>query len=222
MKFLPVILVGLTACATVGESRKYDRQTVLSVSQLNCQGCGQNIVNALQASPGVDNASFDKEAVEVTIGFRQVEVTPEQLLKVVRGMGFGAEIGTGKGSYKSHVEFDKGLDVKWLTKTGEAVKVEEHRVEGKVTVIDFGAEWCGPCRQVDDMMLRLMRKAKDVALRKIDVVDWDTPVAKAYLNKAPELPYVIIYGKDGREITRFPGLDLDRLRKAIEQGRNAP
>jgi thiol-disulfide isomerase/thioredoxin len=224
MKAILLAFLLLGGCATTSRvhSSDYDKQTVFSVQNLNCQGCGQEIADALKAVDGVANVSFDKEAVEVTIGYRGAKVNADKLMEVIRAQGFGVVRGAGKGNYAPHVHFDEGLDVKWLTKTGEYVKIEDHRVSGKVTVIDFGADWCGPCREVDDMMLRLLRKEKDVAFRKIDIVDWDTPVAKAYLSKAPELPYVVVFGKDGREVTRFPGLHLERLRKAIEKGRQAP
>jgi hypothetical protein len=57
-----------------------------------------------------------------------------------------------------------------------------------------------------------------VALRKINVNDWDSPVARQYLRKVSELPYVIVYSKTGRKVEAITGLDLQRLRAAIDRG----
>ena len=75
---------------------------------------------------------------------------------------------------------------------------------------------------VDAHMKTLLRDNSDIALRKIDISDWDSPISQAYLKTVPQLPYLIVYGKDGREVTRFGGLDLERLDRAIEEGRKAP
>ena len=54
-----------------------------------------------------------------------------------------------------------------------------------------------------------------MAVRKIDVVSWSSPVAKQHLRGVPQLPYVVIYDKQGKEVDRFSGLDLDRLWRSI-------
>ena len=48
--------------------------------------------------------------------------------------------------------------------------------------------------------------------------DWESPVAKQYLTKVSELPYVIVYSKRGRRVEAISGLELDRLHAAIDQG----
>jgi thiol-disulfide isomerase/thioredoxin len=210
------------ACATVPADTVYDAQTVLSVQGLDCQGCGQRIMNEMEKLKGVANTSFDKQSVEVTVSYRKAEVSPADLVKAVEKAGFSGEIGASKGAYRPNLEFNPAHDVVWLTHTGEMVDVTKERVLGKVTVIDFGADWCGPCRRVDAHMKKVLNAHADVALRKIDISDWDSPISQAYLKTVPQLPYLIVYGKDGREVTRFGGFDLERLDKAIEAGRHAP
>lgn len=112
-----------------------------------------------------------------------------------------------------------GADLRRLSEAGEDVPdLGAHAVKGKVTVFDFYAEWCVPCRQVDAHMYGVLNGRADVAYRKLNIVSWDTPVARRYLGGVPGLPFLIVYGKDGREVARVSGLELDALDKAIAAG----
>jgi thiol-disulfide isomerase/thioredoxin len=110
-------------------------------------------------------------------------------------------------------------DLVQLSHRGEDVPaLEPHLALDKVTVVDFYADWCGPCRDVDNYLYAMLAKRSDIAYRKINIGDWDTPVAKRYLTRVPTLPYVIIYGRDGKIIRDISGLDLDGIREAVDEG----
>lgn len=110
-------------------------------------------------------------------------------------------------------------DVAVLSKAGEDVpELASAVVPGKVTVFDFYADWCAGCREIDLHMFKLLNARDDVALRKLNVVDWDTALARRYLGDVAGLPYVIVYGKDGREVRRIQGLDLAALDAALAEG----
>ena len=91
-------------------------------------------------------------------------------------------------------------------------------VKSKVTVVDFSAVWCEPCRTLDAHMMEVVRSRADVAYRKLDVGDWDTPLAQRYLKTVKELPYAIVYDKAGNKVDSISGLDLARLDAAIARG----
>lgn len=110
-------------------------------------------------------------------------------------------------------------DVAEISEAGHTVELRDHLAAGKVTVFDFYAEWCKPCKEVDRHMEQVLATQGDVALRKIDVVDWDSEVAEAYLRYVPTLPYVVVFGRSGKEIAKISGLHLDDLDAAIEKGR---
>jgi thiol-disulfide isomerase/thioredoxin len=110
-------------------------------------------------------------------------------------------------------------DLKKLSVQGEDVPdLTAHAVTGKVTVFDFYADWCAPCRKVDVHMHGLLNQRKDIAYRKLNVVSWETPLALRYLASVPNLPYLIIYGRDGRPVRSVTGLDLAALDAAISEG----
>lgn len=112
-----------------------------------------------------------------------------------------------------------GADFARLADAGQDVpSLDSHAVPGKVTIFDFYADWCGPCRQVDEHVFALLAKRSDVAYRKLNVVSWETPLAKRYLANVPSLPYVVVYGRDGKRAGTMSGLKLDELDRAIALG----
>jgi thiol-disulfide isomerase/thioredoxin len=109
-----------------------------------------------------------------------------------------------------------GADLATLSSAGEDVaSLAAHAVKNKVTVFDFYAEWCAPCRQIDSHMYQLLATRGDIAYRKLNVVSWETPLAKRHLAKVPNMPFVVVYGTAGGEVGRVSGLDLAKLDQLI-------
>lgn len=113
-------------------------------------------------------------------------------------------------------ELSEDADFAEIAHEGEDVpNLEAHAVKGKITLFDFYAVWCAPCRQVDAHVYGLLAKRKDLALRKLNVVSWETSLAARYLKEVPGLPYILVYGKDGKRAGAVEGFDLKKLDKAI-------
>lgn len=113
-------------------------------------------------------------------------------------------------------ELPADADIAWLTKTGEDVpELGAHAVKGKVTIFEFYAAWCAACRKVDGHVYGKLARRERIAYRKLDVVDWDSPLAQRWLKKVPSLPYVVIYGPDGSQKATLHGADLAALDAAI-------
>jgi thiol-disulfide isomerase/thioredoxin len=113
-----------------------------------------------------------------------------------------------------------GADVKRLAQAGEDIgPLGEHAATGKVTLFDFYADWCMPCRKVDAHVYALLAKDSDLAYRKLNLVSWDSPLAKRHLAKVPNLPYVVVYGRDKQPVGAMTNLDLPALDKLIQTAR---
>ncbi len=113
-----------------------------------------------------------------------------------------------------------GADVATAVADGRDVPdVASLAVPAKVTIVDFFASWCPPCRDVDRHVVEMLGRRTDLAYRKLDIVDWDSPLAKHWLRSVPNLPYVIVLAPDGRQVDAISGLDLARLDAAIAKAK---
>lgn len=91
--------------------------------------------------------------------------------------------------------------------------LEENKEEKKIILMDFAAEWCGPCKIQDPILEDLKKKFEDkVEFKKIDV-DKDGELADKYLIRA--VPTLIIE-KDGKIFKKYVGVtSIKELEKTI-------
>ena len=70
--------------------------------------------------------------------------------------------------------------IRIISNGGQQVDLPSFLVEGRITIVDFYADWCGPCRQLSPRLEQLVRDNPDIVLLKIDIVNWGTPVVKQF------------------------------------------
>ena len=70
---------------------------------------------------------------------------------------------------------------------------------------------------MDEHLYPTLAKRPDIAVRKIDVGSWDTPVAKRWLSEVPELPYLVIFDKKGRRVAAIAGAQLQEIDRALDE-----
>jgi thioredoxin len=83
-----------------------------------------------------------------------------------------------------------------------------------IVVIDFWAEWCGPCRMLSPILEDLSKEMTNVQFKKINVDE--NPIIAGSLG-ITAIPTVIIY-KDGRPVERIVGLlPKEHIKKIIQK-----
>ncbi len=210
-----IILVSLLLIGCGSAQTQKGTSSVVSIVNLDCQSCGGEIVDAISALDGVHKATFHKMSVEVQFRYDPARVDEKDIVDAIEKEGFSVEAGAGKGTYQAYPHYPEGSDVVIVERDGAKIDLEKHLAPGKYTIIDFYAAWCGPCRKLGESLVGIIRDNPHIALRKIDIVDWDRPVVKQHLSGVPQLPYVRIYGPDGAFIDDISGLDLPRLKRAL-------
>ena len=181
-----------------------DRVQVFSVQGAECGNCEEEVGPYLKKLKGVKRWSFDSQKFEFTMTLAD-NVPNEAVVAAFERQGCyravpGAGHGAQPGAYK-HEPYPEGADVATVTAKGEAVgPLENLRVPGKYTVLDFYAEWCGPCRLVDKQLRDIVGTRKDVAIRKLNVIDFESPLARQLGRKLKALPYVVVFDPSGKRV----------------------
>jgi thioredoxin 1 len=100
---------------------------------------------------------------------------------------------------------------------GAQVDINRHLAFGNVTVVDFYADWCGPCRQLSPSLEQMATNDPEVALRKIDIVNWRTAVAQQFHIRS--IPQVNVYNRSGRLVGTVVGVNPEQVRRYVAQAK---
>lgn len=85
-------------------------------------------------------------------------------------------------------------------------------VEGKIVLLDFSADWCGPCQSMEPVLDRLADRLKDdISIVKIDV-DLNPQVALNFNVKS--VPTFILI-QNGETLWRHSGIATAREMETI-------
>ena len=73
--------------------------------------------------------------------------------------------------------------------------------EEKVTLVDFYADWCGPCKALSPVIDEIANERKDINVGKVNVDDEKDLASKFGVRS---IPTIVIF-KNGKEINRLVG-----------------
>jgi thiol-disulfide isomerase/thioredoxin len=221
--FSAFAMLALCACGGSRAIPADARTAVVSLDRIDCADCGDQIVSDLRERPGIYAATFDKQKAEVrVVASRSFDVLTA-VKQLAAHEGFEAILGAGQGHYLDGPAFPPGADFKLIAHAeSEVPDVATLPVKGKITVVDFSATWCRPCREIDKHMAQVLATRTDIAYRKLEIGDWDTPIAQRYLKGVPQLPYLIIYDPSGARVKEIVGVDLAGLDAALAVSAASP
>src|SRR5438132_5665802 len=102
---------------------------------------------------------------------------------------------------------------------GAQVDINQHLALGNVTVIEFYADWCGPCRRLSPSLEQMASSDPEIALRKIDIVNWRTAVVQQF--NIHSIPQVNIYNRSGQLVGTVGGVDFDQVKRYVTQAKSS-
>jgi len=185
---------------------------------IDCSRCAPPVMKALMSVQGVSNVKVDTKAktatVEVPAGFDR-----EQLRTSLSNAGFGAVF---PGEQPRDIEplpadVVKTLDIRSYT-DGKRVDIPKIIAPDKVTIVDFYADWCGPCHVLEARLEHLMLAKNNFAVRRVNIGKWDNDAAKQATELRGEaLPYIRVYDVRGKFVTAVTGGMWDEVLAAIEK-----
>jgi len=100
---------------------------------------------------------------------------------------------------------------------GAQVDITRHLALGNVTIVDFYADWCGPCRMVSPTLEQMAQTDPEIALRKIDIVNWNTAVVRQY--SIHSIPQVNVYNRGGQLVGTVVGADAEGVKRYVAQAK---
>lgn len=126
------------------------------------------------------------------------------------------EIGLGRLLHlerdaSEHGPDDTRADVVDAVQAGELAELRP--AAGKWTVFDFWAPWCEACKVVDAGLRALAAKRPGVAVRRVNIVDFESPIARRELPGVSQLPHVRVVGLDGAVVYEASGPADELLRR---------
>ena len=107
-----------------------------------------------------------------------------------------------------------GADVLDVVQAGELAPLEA--APGRFTVIDFWAPWCEACKTLDRDLRALAAKRPGLAVRRVNIVDFNSPIARRELPGVSVLPHLRLLGGPGQLLYEASG-PADELLAEVER-----
>lgn len=210
-KYTGVLLLILASFlfAACGEQKEQSVKTETLYFQISGAtwqvGWSGPAVTAIQEFPGVKEANLNSKTWQVAVIVEADKANVEGLIShFSKNTKFTlAQI---EGFSKLKAPSIKGLDVVEVSKAGEDFDLKQSLAKGKLTIIEFSADWCMPCKVLEKKLVSYITENEGIALRKVNIVSFESEVAKTKLKGVGAIPYVIIIDSSGKEVYRGTGI----------------
>jgi thiol-disulfide isomerase/thioredoxin len=111
---------------------------------------------------------------------------------------------------------DRGQQIE-VVGHGAQVDLTKHLALGNVTIVDFYADWCGPCKKIRPALEQMARTDPEIALREVDIVDWKTAVVKQF--DLHSIPQINVYNRGGQLVGKVIGEDVEKVKNYVAQAK---
>ena len=191
-----------------------NRTQVFTVRPEDGSFCESDLQAEITKVKGVKKFTFDKTKLQVAVtstnGLRD-----DMILDAIKRARARCGAETEGAKIVAPEKYSKEADVVVLSKKGESIgPLKSHLVPGKYTVFDVYADWCGPCHLVDKKLRQILTTRRDIAVRKLNLVDFNTPLMKDLGPRIRGLPYVVVFDPKGKR-TDIMGANLGRISSAL-------
>jgi len=164
----------------------------------------------------IEKLQVESKTATVRLKGKQKDITGD-----VVGIEHGMLTLRSSGSYQrifiQNIEDIKlGDKVVIVSNNGEEVDIGSLLEPGKVTIVDFFAEWCGPCLALAPKLEELAASDHDIVLRKINIVDWDRPICKQY--SLTSIPNVRVFDRNRKQVGE-PTPSYQEIVKLVDQAK---
>jgi thioredoxin 1 len=222
-----VALVLLVVATRAGEAAKPDATTLVGRAAADVQAALGKPMGKLQTAAGPLwlypdwKVQFDPSEkvlkVEKDAPVRLPQATPEYLARSEAIAKAKRQRDAENNAARVQANINAGSPgIRVVSNKGANVDLPSLLAEGKVTIVDFYADWCGPCRAVAPHLEKLAKDDPNVSLLKIDIVNWETPVVKQFGIKS--VPSIRVYGRNKQQVGA-PTSDFDTVAKLVKQAR---
>jgi thiol-disulfide isomerase/thioredoxin/copper chaperone CopZ len=186
---------------------------------IDCSACAKPVIQTLTSIDGVKNAHLDwrkaTAQVEVPDGFDR-----SRIRAALNNAGFEVAFPGEKIAAMAPLspEALQKLDVVSYPGTSK-MDFDKILATGKITIVDFYADWCGPCHVLELRLQHFMQDKPQLAVRRVNIGKWDNAAARQATSEfhAEALPYIRVYDANGKFVAAVTGGMWDEVLAAIEK-----
>ena len=120
-------------------------------------------------------------------------------------------------------EVTEGSKIGWQSYSEAALN--QAKESGRPVVIDFFADWCIPCKELDKFSFsdpEVIRLSKDFVMLKVDMTRGNSPEAKSLLKRydikgAPTIVFIGPEGQERKDLRMVQFEPADEVRARLEK-----
>ena len=205
--FILLLLILTSVIAYAQTTQTY----TFKIEGMSCDACANTATKTLQGIKGVDsvNVSFDTK-----IAIVKGNVTKADIKKAMKEMTNFEIIFEGDSLVEPLTNEERAnLDIETI-KGGNKIKFKDYFSNGKITIFDFYADWCAPCRVFSPKVEHFIKNNPNIALRKVDIVNWKSEISKQLTKnyKIPALPFTLIFSAKGKLLGKVEGNKIEEVK----------